>query len=82
MKQKVYHHRWKEGIKIGVIAKFHGEIPTKYKYYDHESFLTAKVIEHPLPLEMGIDLACAFTIIYEIYKLRMAIISLCYNISL
>ena len=33
----------------------------KYKYYGHESFynlyalLTAKLIKHPLPLEMGID---------------------------
>ena len=32
----------------------------KYKYYGHENFYklytfqTAKVIEHPLPLEMGI----------------------------
>ena len=33
----------------------------KYKYYGYESFynlysvLTAEVIKHPLPLEMGID---------------------------
>ena len=30
---------------------------------------------------MGIDLVCAITIIHEIYKICMAVISLCYNIS-
>ena len=44
-------------------------------FYNVYTVLTAKVIEHPLPLEMGIDSACAITLIYEIYKLRMAIIS-------
>ena len=25
-KRKIYQHRWKEGIKISIIAKFHGKI--------------------------------------------------------
>ena len=49
--------------------------------YNLYTVLTAEVIEHLIPLEMGINLACAITILYEIYKLRMAIISLYYNIS-
>ena len=40
----------------------------------------AEVIEHPFPPEMGVDLTCANTIIYEISKLCMAIIFPFYNI--
>ena len=38
------------------------------------------VIEHTFPPEMGVDLTCANTIIYEMSKLCMAIIFPFYNI--
>ncbi len=41
----------------------------------------AEVIEHPFPPEMGTDLTCANTIIYEMSKLCMGIIFPSYNIS-
>ena len=47
-------------------------LPTIYK---------AEVIEHPFPPEIGIDLTCANTIIYEMSKLCMGIIFPSYNIS-
>ena len=38
-------------------------------------------VEHPFPPEIGVDLTCANTIIYEMSKLCMAIIFPFYNIS-
>ena len=35
-------------------------------FYNLYTVLTVKVIKHPFPPEMGIDLVCAITIIYEI----------------
>ena len=39
------------------------------------------MIEHPFPPEMGVDLICANTIIYEMSEFFMAIIFPFYNIS-
>ena len=41
----------------------------------------AEVIEHPFPPEMGVEITCANTIIYEMSKFCMAIIFQFYNIS-
>ena len=39
-----------------------------FTIYIVHTVLTAEVIKHPLPFEISIDLACAITITYEIYK--------------
>ena len=44
-------------------------------FYNLYTVLTVEVIEHPLALDMAIDLACVITIIYEIYKLSMKLYS-------
>ncbi len=41
----------------------------------------AEVIEHPFPPEMGVEITCANTVIYEMSKLCMAIIFPFYEIS-
>ena len=86
-KQKTYYHRLEEDVKINIIAKFHGNIlqNTNFMamkvftiyilfYNDESNYNTHFRLKWVL-------LVCAITIIYEIYKLHMAIIPKCYNIS-